>query len=53
MVSHGGYASPRPPYLSPIMCPLQDWGEGIGIYASSIPAGMTIGPMFGLEILKG
>lgn len=28
-------------------------GEGIGIYASSIPVGMTIGPMFGLEILKG
>jgi predicted MFS family arabinose efflux permease len=27
-------------------------GEGIGMYALSIPAGMTIGPMFGLELLK-
>jgi MFS family permease len=28
-------------------------GEGIGIFALCIPVGMTIGPMFGLEILKG
>jgi len=27
-------------------------GEGIGIYGLSIPIGMTIGPMFGLEVLK-
>ena len=27
-------------------------GRGIGIYALAIPIGMTIGPMFGLELLK-
>jgi MFS family permease len=27
-------------------------GEGIGIWAVTIPIGMTIGPMFGLELLK-
>ncbi len=27
-------------------------GEGIGIYAVTIPMGMTIGPWFGLELLK-
>lgn len=33
--------------------PAERLGEGIGIYAMSIPVGMTIGPMFGFEILKG
>jgi MFS family permease len=33
--------------------PAAKLGEGIGIYALSIPVGMTIGPMFGLEIMKG
>ncbi len=28
-------------------------GQGIGIFALSFPIGMTIGPMFGLELLKG
>ena len=28
-------------------------GQGIGIFALSLPIGMTIGPMFGLELLKG
>ena len=28
-------------------------GQGIGIYALTMPIGMTIGPMFGLELLKG
>jgi len=28
-------------------------GEGMGIFALGMPVGMTIGPMFGLEILKG
>jgi MFS family permease len=27
-------------------------GQGIGIFALSFPIGMTIGPMFGLELLK-
>jgi MFS family permease len=27
-------------------------GQGIGIYAVTIPIGMTIGPMFGLELLQ-
>jgi MFS family permease len=33
--------------------PAERLGDGIGIYAMSIPVGMTIGPMFGFEILKG
>ncbi|OPY81637.1 MAG: drug efflux system protein MdtG [Syntrophorhabdus sp. PtaU1.Bin153] len=33
--------------------PVERLGEGIGVYALSIPIGMTIGPMFGFEILKG
>lgn len=33
--------------------PAARMGEGIGISALSIPVGMTIGPMFGFEILKG
>jgi len=28
-------------------------GQGIGIFALSLPIGMTIGPMFGLQLLKG
>jgi len=28
-------------------------GQGIGVYALSLPIGMTLGPMFGLEVLKG
>ena len=28
-------------------------GEGMGIFALGMPVGMTIGPMFGLAILKG
>jgi MFS family permease len=33
--------------------PPSQMGQGIGIYALTIPAGMTIGPVFGLELLKG
>ena len=33
--------------------PPSHMGRGIGIYALTIPIGMTIGPMFGFELLKG
>jgi len=32
--------------------PPSQMGQGVGIYALTIPAGMTLGPVFGLEILK-
>ena len=40
------------PIVADIVPPAQI-GEGIGIYAVTIPVGMTIGPWFGLELLKG
>jgi MFS family permease len=33
--------------------PTSRLGEGMGIFSMSIPVGMTIGPMFGFEMLKG
>lgn len=33
--------------------PPSQMGQGIGIYALTIPVGMTIGPVFGLELLRG
>jgi len=40
------------PIVADIVPPSQI-GQGIGIYALTIPVGMTIGPWFGLEVLKG
>ena len=40
------------PIVADIVPPSQI-GQGIGIYALTIPIGMTIGPWFGLELLKG
>ncbi len=39
------------PVLADIVPPSR-LGEGIGIYALSVPVGMTVGPMFGLAILQ-
>jgi MFS family permease len=33
--------------------PSSQMGQGIGVYALTIPMGMTIGPVFGLALLKG
>jgi MFS family permease len=53
---HGGIWGICSSSTAPIVAdtaPLTRLGEGMGIYAMSVPVAMTIGPMFGLEILKG
>lgn len=48
-----GICSSSPAPMVADTVPASRLGEGIGIYALSIPVGMTIGPMFGLAVLKG
>ncbi len=47
-----GICSSSPAPMVADTVPATRLGEGIGIYALSIPVGMTIGPMFGLGVLK-
>jgi MFS family permease len=52
---HGGMWGICSSATAPIVAdtaPVTRLGEGMGIYALSVPVAMTIGPMFGLEILK-
>jgi MFS family permease len=48
----GIYSSSTAPLVADTV-PVARLGEGIGVYALSMPVGMTIGPMFGLAILNG
>jgi len=47
----GIYTSSNATLVGDIVPPSQ-LGQAIGIYALSIPVGMTVGPMFGLQLLK-
>jgi predicted MFS family arabinose efflux permease len=47
----GIFTSSSAPIVADIVPPSQI-GQGIGIYAVTIPVGMTIGPMFGLGLLN-
>ncbi len=52
---HGGMWGVCSSSTAPIVTdsvPVTRIGESMGIYALSVPVAMTIGPMFGLEILK-
>ena len=48
----GTWSSANATVVADIVPPVR-LGEGIGIFALCIPVGMTIGPMFGNEVLSG